>query len=199
MNKPFSEACERNREPILHYLQQWLVKPELVVEVGSGTGQHAVYFAEHMPHLLWQPTDRAEHLAGITMWREESKLNNLLMPVELDVEKSWTITTCASIYSANTLHIMSFDAVKKFFNHVAQQLHENGQLIVYGPFNYNGQYTSESNQLFDQWLKSRDVKSGIRDFEEIDQLAVKAGLVLKDDCSMPANNRLLRWCRLQSC
>lgn len=198
MQKPYSEACDRNRDPILHYLRQWLVNSELVVEVGSGTGQHAVYFAEQLPHITWQPTDRAENLPGIRLWCNEAKFNNLLAPVELDVEKTWAITTSASIYSANTLHIMNMEQVRMFFKHVARHLHDNGQLMVYGPFNYNGQYTSESNKAFDQWLKSRDEKSGIRDFEQINQLAQQAGLVLQDDCAMPANNRLIRWVRLQS-
>lgn len=194
MSKPYSEACERNRDPILAVIRPWLSACRSVLEIGSGTGQHAVYFAQQMPHLVWQPTDRAEHLAGMRLWLEEASLSNLRAPLALDVgEETWPAPAVDAVYSANTTHIMHWPEVRAMFAGAGSLLPEQGLFLLYGPFNYGGAYTSASNAHFDAWLKLRDPKSGLRDFEEIDRLAGAAGMVLQQDAAMPANNRLLVW------
>lgn len=191
--KPFAPACERNRQPILDRLHAILAQVDQVLEVGSGTGQHAVFFARHLPHLVWQPSDRAENLAGIAAWCADAQLPNLRAPIELDVDKPWPLQNLPSVFSANTLHIMSWPQVQLFFAALEQGLARDGVLAVYGPFNYHGCYTSESNAQFDQWLKTQSRHSAIRDFEAVDALAQEAGLALVADHAMPANNRLLHW------
>lgn len=193
MEKPNAPACERNRQPILEKLQPLLADVTSVLEIGSGTGQHAVYFAAQMPHLQWQPSDRAENLPGIALWRQDSGLENLLPALQLDVTKPWPLEQTDAIFSANTLHIMGWQAVEAFFAGVGRHLSAGGWLVIYGPFNYAGRYSSDSNAAFDQWLKARDPQSGIRDFEAVNALAEKAGLALESDHAMPANNRLLVW------
>lgn len=194
--KPFSQACENNKDPILRVLRSAFAGTKRVLEVGSGTGQHAVYFAQHLSHLLWQPSDRAENLPGIQLWLEAYKLTNMLPLLELDVTMAnWPITQVDALFSANTLHIMGTSEVALFFEKVDQVLLSGGKLCVYGPFNYQGQFTSESNARFNQWLYQQNPKSAIRDFEWIDGLAGKIGLTLLQDHAMPANNRLLEWQR----
>jgi cyclopropane fatty-acyl-phospholipid synthase-like methyltransferase len=192
--KPFAPACERNRQPILDCLRDIFVNSEEVLEIGSGTGQHAVFFAQHLPHLQWQPSDRADNIAGITAWCDEAQLPNLRAPLELDVDKPWPLQQpVAAVFSANTLHIMSWPQVQLFFAALKQHLADGGVLAVYGPFNYHGRYTSASNAQFDQWLKTQSADSAIRDFEAINALAQDAGLALVADHALPANNRLLHW------
>lgn len=193
--KPFAPACERNRQPILDCLRVILADVDQVLEVGAGTGQHAVFFAEHLPHLRWQPSDRAANLAGIAAWCDEARLPNLLPPVELDVDKPWPVRQVPALFSANMLHIISWPQVQRFFTALAQHLADGGVLAVYGPFNYHGRHTSESNAQFDQWLKMQSPDSAIRDFEAVDALARSVGLTLMGDHAMPANNRLLHWRR----
>jgi len=191
--KPFAPACERNQQPILDHLQTIFADVDEVLEVGSGTGQHAAFFAQHLPHLQWQPSDRAENLAGITAWCSDAQLPNLRMPVELDIDKPWARKTVGAIFTANTLHIMNWRQVQIFFIELAQHLVASGKFVVYGPFNYNGRYTSESNAQFDKWLKLQSPYSAIRDFDAVNALAKAAGLTLVADHAMPANNRLLHW------
>lgn len=196
MNKPFSESCEQNREPILTVLRTWFADRRHVLEVGSGTGQHAVYFAPELPHLVWQTADVPQHHAGIRAWLEEAALPNVRPPLALDVNNAtWLDGRYDAIFSANTLHIMSWPEVMRFFEGVGTVLEPGGVLAVYGPFNYNGTFTSESNARFDAWLKARDPASGVRDFEAVDELARAQGLVLQQDIAMPANNRTLVWKR----
>ncbi len=199
MNKPFSEACERNREPILAVLRAALAGSHAVLEIGAGTGQHAVYFAQHLPHLVWQPTDRAAHLSGIHAWCDESALPNLLPPRALDVmQAGWGMANAPefdAVFMANTLHIMSWAAVEAFFAGMGRVLPPGGVLAVYGPFNIDGRYTAPSNAQFDALLKARDPQSGIRDLEAVDALARREGLIRTGDHAMPANNRLLVWRR----
>ncbi len=175
-----------------------------VLEIGSGTGQHAVHFATHLPHLIWQPADLAENLPGIELWRAEAALGparsaglaNLLPPLVLDVNQPrWPETGADAVFSANTLHIMSWSEVRLFFAGVGRLLPSDGVLAVYGPLNYGGRHTSESNARFDRSLRSRDPHSGIRDFEAVDALAAEQKLVLARDVAMPANNRTLVWLR----
>ena len=194
MTKPFSQAWENNKAPILQVLKQAFSDVSQVLEVGSGTGQHAVYMAEHLPHLQWQPSDQAIYLPGVNLWCNEYMGSNLLQPVELDVTQAqWPEVQADAIFTANTLHIMSWTMVEAFFKGVGALLPETGKLCIYGPFNYRGAYTSESNQAFDHFLRERDPLSGIRDFEAIEQLAKSAGFLLEKDHAMPANNRLLEW------
>lgn len=192
MNKPYSQACENNKDPILHKIKDIFLESKTVWEIGSGTGQHACYFAQQLPHLQWQVTDRAENLAGINSWIEASGLENLLQSLALNVsDKQWPCKEIGALFSANTLHIMSWPEVEYFFAGMGQYLTQDARVCIYGPFNYNGTYTSASNESFDQWLKARDPQSGIRDFEAIEKLAKLVGLSVKDDFAMPANNRLL--------
>jgi len=193
MEKPFSPSCERNRDPILKELQIRLVQQSAVLEVGSGTGQHAIYFAQHMPNVLWQCSDLRENLSGIQVWIDDACLPNVLPPIELDVSDPAIYKTYDAVYSCNTLHIMSKSNVFEFFNLVKSVTQKQSSLFVYGPFNYNGEYTSPSNAEFDAWLKERNSESAIRDFEWIDDLANDAGFFIVDDVEMPANNRLLHW------
>ncbi len=194
IDKPFSESCVQNREPILAVLREIFADRSHVLEVGSGTGQHAVYFGAELPHLRWQTADVSLHHAGIQLWLAEAGLDNVLPPLPLDVNQStWRDGRYDAVFSANTLHIMSWPEVEKFFGGVGEVLQAGGVLAVYGPFNYDGRYTSESNARFDAWLKARDPASGVRDFEAVDALARAQGLVLQQDIAMPANNRTLVW------
>jgi cyclopropane fatty-acyl-phospholipid synthase-like methyltransferase len=195
-DKPFAESCEQNREPILAVLREVFADRRHVLEIGSGTGQHAVYFAPELPHLVWQTADVPQHHAGIRLWLEEAALPNVLPPIALEVnDTSWHSGRYDAVFSANTLHIMSWPEVDKFFAGVGEVLEAGGVLAVYGPFNTNGAFTSESNARFDAWLKARDPASGVRDFEAVDALARAQGLVLQQDIAMPANNRTLVWRR----
>lgn len=193
--KPFAPACERNQDPILEVLRRNLSDRHRVLEISSGTGQHAVHFAPAFPDAIWQTSDLEENLAGIRMWLDEAALPNLPAPITLDVTGQWPDRTFDAIFSANSLHIMPWSAVEKFFEGVGRVLEPDGILAVYGPFNYNGTYTSDSNREFDGWLKQRSALSAIRDFEAVDRLAQGIGCRLVEDHTMPANNRLLVWRR----
>lgn len=190
----YSAASERNKKPILDVLKIELTDSREIWEIGSGTGQHAVFFSEEMPHLIWHPCDLKRNHRDILARVTDARLPNLKPPVELDVNVfPWPMKSAGAIFSANTLHIISKSSVEAFFKGVDQYLAKNGMLIVYGPFNYNGNFTTESNARFDQQLKQRDPVSGIRDFEWVDELAQIANCSLKMDYEMPANNRLLVW------
>lgn len=192
--KPFAESSEQNKFPIFEVLKQQFGKVNSVLEIGSGTGQHAVFFAEKFPHLTWLASDQAEYHQGIQQWLDESALTNLQGPLLLDVnQKDWPLKETEAVFSANTVHIMGWSSVEKMFAGIGQTLKEDGVFCLYGPFNYNGQFSSESNARFDVWLKQRDSVSGVRDFEALQDLATKAGLHFIDDIEMPANNRILVW------
>ena len=193
-NKPFAESCVQNRDPILAVLREWFADRSAVLEIGSGTGQHAVYFGAALPQLRWQTADVVPHHAGIRAWLNEAALPNVLPPLALDVSHTeWRSGRYDAIFSANTLHIMGWPEVEHFFAGVGAVLEPGGVLVVYGPFNTNGAFTSESNARFDAWLKARDPASGVRDFEAVDALARAHGLILQQDIAMPANNRTLVW------
>lgn len=196
IDKPFSESCVQNREPILAVLREIFADCRQVLEIGSGTGQHAVYFGAALSHLVWQSADVPPHHAGIQAWLEEAALPNVRPPIALDVSQSgWRNGRYDAVFSANTLHIMGWPEVEAFFEGVGEVLEAGGVLAVYGPFNTNGAFTSESNARFDAWLKARDPASGVRDFAAVDALARAQGLVLQQDIAMPANNRTLVWRR----
>lgn len=191
-HKPFSQACDNNKAPILQIISSVFSKPVNVWEIGSGTGQHACHFAKHLPHVVWQPTDRHQNLPGIRLWQEEAQLTNLKSPLALNVtDAQWPCTAIDALFTANTLHIMSWDEVQLLFERLAKHLNPSAIVCIYGPFNYNGAYTSDSNAWFDQSLKNQNPLSGIRDFEDIVQLAASIGCQLANDFAMPANNRLL--------
>lgn len=194
--KPYSESCDQNREPILKVIQPLLKPRHSVLEIGSGSGQHAVFFARQMPHLIWHTSDRVENHPGIRLWIDEANLSNLRSPLPLDVARDpWPEIEVDAVFSANTAHIMGWPDVQAMFRGVGRVLPTGGLFLLYGPFNYGGAYTSDSNARFDQWLKGRDSDSGIRDFEALDQQAREAGMRLHEDYEMPANNRILCWCR----
>lgn len=190
---PDAPSVARNREPILRVLQKHFVPCREVLEIGSGSGQHAVYFARALPHLYWQCSDRAENLAGIAAWLAQENLPNTRPPLELDVGATWPAQQYDAIFSANTLHIMSWGEIEKLFQALPASLKPSACVAFYGPFNYAGQYTSPGNAEFDQWLKARGAHQGIRDFEAICALAAASGLSLVEDYPMPANNRCLVW------
>ena len=193
--KPFSDACERNRDPILAALRSHFSDRERVLEIGSGTGQHAVHFAQKMQTLRWQSSDRAENLPGIRAWLDEAVLPNTPAPIEFDVNGDWPTEIFDGIFSANTLHIMSWPEVETLFRKLPSISTPDAKLAIYGPFNYGGQFTSDSNAAFDRSLKSRGAHMGIRDFEAANTLASMAQFALIDDVPMPANNHLFVWQR----
>jgi SAM-dependent methyltransferase len=191
---PHSEACERNKQPILRILADVLRDASSVLEIGSGTGQHAAHFATHLPHLSWQPTDRREYLAGLSERVRLEGPSNLCAPLELDVcSGAWPTTSFDAVFTANTLHIMSWPEVKALLSGAAARLAPGGHLLVYGPFRYAGRYTSHSNAIFDDQLRARDPASGIRDFEAVHEIACSVGMAVEADHAMPANNRLVIW------
>ena len=194
---PDAPSCERNREPILEQLRRLLADSRRVLEIGSGTGQHAVYFAPRLPHLSWQTSDRAENLPGIRAWLAERPADNLPEPLELDVTGDWPPLEADTIFTANTLHIMSAEAVQTLFRKLPRILEAGGRLVAYGPVKINGGFigpdTGASNAEFDLWLKQRDPASGIRDLEWLDELAHNVGLVREELNYLPANNQLLVW------
>jgi len=192
--KPFSESCVQNQAEICAVLMDVLNNSKHVLEVGSGTGQHAVYFAKHLPHLIWQTSDQEPYHQGINLWLDEAQLVNTRPPISLNVSDSnWPQLNIDTIFSANAVHIMSWNNVVDYFLHGGELLEKNGLFILYGPFNYNGKFTSQSNASFDQWLKSRNSQSGVRDFEALDELANKNHMFLKHDIEMAVNNRILCW------
>jgi|SRR5579863_1313568 len=192
-----SQACERNKAPILAVLREEFAASRAVLEVGSGTGQHAAYFAAHLPHLDWQPSELGAALPPLTEQLRREGGRNLRTPVALDVEvQPWPVSGMDAVFSANTLHIMSWQAVQAFFRGVGALLSASGVLCVYGPFRYQDRHTSDSNAAFDSFLRARDPLSGVRDFEALQQLAQSQGLSLHADHAMPANNRILVWRRV---
>ena len=195
MQKPHAPSCERNREPILAVLREYFADRRNALEIGSGTGQHAVHFAAAMPWLSWQCSDRAENLPGIRLWLDEAALPNTPAPLELDVGGAWPAQRYDAVFSANTLHIMGWPEVETLFARLAEIATDDAVLAIYGPFNYGGRYSSDSNAAFDQWLKERGAHMAIRDAEAVDALAARAGFRAVADVAMPANNRCLVWRR----
>jgi len=191
MTKPFSQSCENNKQAILSVLAEEFIQPQLILEIGTGSAQHAVYFAEKLSHITWQTSDLACNHAGIHSWLDSVSLANLQRPLLLDLNQPWPIERVDGIFTANTLHIVSWPLVIKFFQGVGEHLSSDGKLCIYGPFNYQEKFTSQSNADFDVWLKNIDVERGIRDIEAISKLANEQGLALIHDHTMPANNRLL--------
>ncbi|MFZ6759789.1 DUF938 domain-containing protein [Undibacterium sp. Ji50W] len=192
MSKLFSAACERNSAPILQAIKPVLTGCQSLLEIGSGTGQHAVTFAQHLPHVLWQTSDRLEYHPSIQAWLDETAVPNVLPPLELNIGKTaFPEQQFDAVFTANTCHIMAWEEVELMFAGVARVLEKPGRFLIYGPFNYAGEFTSASNQQFDASLKQQAAHMGIRDIEKIIELAGKHGMRLSENIAMPANNRLL--------
>jgi SAM-dependent methyltransferase len=192
--KPFSQACELNKAPILDVLKEVLRDRQRVLEVASGTGQHAVYFGAHLPHLSWQTSDIQQNIGGIQAWITEARLPNVIAPLTLDVnDAKWPVGKFDAVFNANTVHIISWVEVQRLFDHIGRVVLPGAVVCFYGPYNYKQEFTSESNARFDASLKERDPKSGIRDFEAINALAASHEFTLQKDVEMPSNNRLLVW------
>jgi len=202
--KPFSPACERNKIPILAALKQVITdKDRHLLEVGSGTGQHAVFMAPHFPWLTWHTSDLPQNHASITAWIEESGVSSIRKPLRYEAGRD-AFPTCQEsgsfdvVYAANTLHIMSWERALALIADLGAHVRSGGRVVFYGPFNYGGQYTSPSNAAFDAWLKQQDAESGIRDFEAVSQAMQSAGFQCAQDISMPAKNRVLVFRRGQA-
>jgi SAM-dependent methyltransferase len=194
--KPYAESCDINKNPILDVLRDVFADRRNVLELASGTGQHAIHFGRSLPHLTWQTSELKENHAGIQAWLDEAQLPNVFAPLYIDAnDEHWPVTHYDAIFNANTVHILSWPEVEKLFAGIGRVLESGGILCLYGPFNYGGKFTSDSNARFDVWLKTRNPLSGVRDFEALNALAEAQGLTLIKDIEMPINNRTLVWQR----
>ncbi len=192
--KQHAPSCERNKDAILAVLREILPPTGTVLEIGSGTGQHAAYFAPQLPQLVWQPSDLRENLPSIRAWRAEANAPNLREPVELDLlARCWPVKHADAVVCVNTIHIVAWEAVVKLVMGVGRLLPPGGVFYVYGAYRYADRPLEPSNEDFDRWLKARDTRAGVRDFDAVDALARDAGLVLRGDRAMPANNRSIWW------
>ena len=189
---PYSQACENNKEPILKVLKEYISDQESLLEIAGGTGQHGEFFARSFPKLLWQTSDLPGAVADLNLRISEANLHNLPPALILDVNDSnWNVKKYQLLFTANSLHIMSEKSVENFFSRIPNVLQQSALVFIYGPFKYDGNFTTKSNAEFDEWLKEKDLKSGVRDFEAISELAVSVGLSLVADVQMPSNNQLL--------
>jgi SAM-dependent methyltransferase len=188
---PCSESCERNKAPILEVLRQLLPSSGKILEIGSGTGQHIVHFAQFLPALQWQPTDRDEYLQGLIARVKQDGSPNILPPIRLDVLEPWPDGIFDAAYSANTAHIMGWDAVCATFTGLGVHLAPGGLYCLYGPFNQDGRFTADSNREFDSHLRCRDPQMGLRNVEALESLANRSQMVLQKQFPLPANNQIL--------
>jgi len=192
--KQHAPSFEGNKDYILPMLREALPARGLVLEVGSGTGQHAAFFAAHFPQLVWQPTDLAANLPSIAAWRAEAALPNLRAPLELDLfHGRWPVSAAQAVVCINTVHIVAWKGVENLFAGAGRVLEPGGVMYVYGAYRYATRPLEPSNEKFDQWLKDRDPVSGVRDFEAVNALAERHGLVLHEDRAMHGNNRSIWW------
>lgn len=193
-DKPFSQACENNKQPILEGIRHTFAHPGTILEIGTGTGQHAVHFAGALPHLVWQPSDRPGALGHCFARIRDAALANIRPPLELDVAATkWPVDTIDGAYSANTAHIMAWREVEAMFDGLARRMATGAPFCLYGPFSYGGRQTSDSNRQFDRHLRIQAPHMGIRDMDQLAELSQRSGFYLEDDQEMPANNRLLVW------
>lgn len=199
MEKPYSPSSDRNKEPILTVLKEVIQRSDgRLLEIGSGTGQHAVFFAPEFPFLEWYPSDVSKNHLGIKLWLKESFAKNLKDPLKFEIGKDeFPKLKFDVVFTANTFHIMHWKECKTLMKMLGSRLREGARVVIYGPFKYGGEFTSESNALFDQELKSRDPLSGLRNFEDVHNALVKNGFELLEDYDMPANNRCLVFSRLK--
>ena len=192
--KQFAPSFERNKDFILPVLQEVLPESGMVLEIGSGTGQHAVFFAAQLPQLVWQPTDLAANLPSIALWQAEAGLSNLRAPLDLDLlSDGWPVTSAQAVVCINTVHIVAWQGVENLFAGAGRVLSPGGVMFVYGAYRYAARPLEPSNEDFDRWLKARDPASGVRDFEAVNALAQQNGLTLAGDRAMPGNNRCIWW------
>lgn len=195
-DKPFSQACENNKTPILEKLYGIFDQPVTILEIGTGTGQHAVHFASHLPHLIWQPSDHPQNYQLCLPWLNDASLPNINQPLALDVrDTDWRVPKINGAFSANTAHIMSWAEVERMFAGVSAALTTGNRFCLYGPFKYEGKHTSDSNEQFDRHLASQNAEMGIREMADLERLAHSTGMALAEDIPMPANNRLTVWQR----
>ena len=189
---PVSPTCLRNQKPIADVLQQEIAQHSMVLELGSGTGQHASYFSTVLADIIWQPSDLAHTIEGINAWRERTAQDNFLPPLVLDIAQDlWPVKQVDAVFSANLVHYVSWASVRAMMTGISRVLKNSGVALFYGPYNYDGQFTSDGNRDLDRWLRERDPESGIKDFEQIILAARKEKLRLVKDIAMPANNRIL--------
>lgn len=194
MTKTSSPSAERNKEPILNVLKQELASEQLVLEIGSGTGQHACHFANALPHIQWQPTELAENIPTINSWLDEQELSNVLPPIVLDINHHpWPVKKADACFTCNTFHIVGEQSVLSTLKGCSEVLGNKGKLIVYGPFRINGKHTSASNEDFNGWLREQDPKSGILDLNELDKVAISHEFKPCRKIVMPANNYMIVW------
>lgn len=196
VNKPYSEACDENKNPILEVIEPLFRDARTLLEIGSGTGQHAVFFAAALPHLTWQSSDIPAHLPGIALWLKGAALPNLPPPLTLDVNGDWPAGPFDGVFSANTAHIMGEPEVAQMFRGVGRLLAPGNHFALYGPFSDSGIHNSQSNVQFDAWLRERDPRMGVRDLDALKRLGAANGLQLTADILMPVNNRTLVWTRI---
>ena len=192
--KPFAPACERNKGPILEVLRHVFADAADVLEIGSGTGQHAVWFAAGLPHLVWRTSELSYCHAGINAWIDDAGLDNVERPLDLDVAaRPWPLSSAGGVFSANTAHYMHWPEVEAMFGGVADLLSPGGRFALYGPFARDGRHTSASNASFDRLLRAHDPGYGVRDVRDLERVAAGGAMVLEEDVAMPSNNRILVW------
>ena len=192
MELPFSEACERNKGPILEVLRKVFSKTETVLEIGSGTGQHAVHFSTHLSHLVWQPTELGENVAMLKSRIDLEGPENLLPAKELDVlRNNWELEKTDAVFIANVFQIAPIEVMHSCLIGTSNCLKRLGIFCVYGPFRFEGKFTSPNNAEFDSSLRANNPEWGIRDFEQLCQVAEERDFTFQHNYSMPANNQLL--------
>ena len=192
--RPFAPACERNKGPILTVLRRVFADAADVIEIGSGTGQHAVWFAAGLPHLVWRTSDLPCNHAGINAWIDAARVANVARPLALDVaRRPWPIAGAGGAFSANTAHYMYWPEVEAMFGGVADALSPGARFALYGPFARDGHQTSPGNAAFDRLLRAHDPGFGVRDVRDLERLAADGAMTLEEDVAMPSNNRILVW------
>jgi len=195
MGKPDAPSTRRNRAPILKILTKELKGSSEILEIGSGTGQHAVYFSENLSRVTWHTSDRLINHPGVTSRVKSYKGLNLKPPINLHIGKNENdlLLNIDNIFSSNTSHIMAYSDVKKMFKLAGRLIRADGKFFLYGPFKIGGKFTSKSNEEFNKKLKMQNSLMGLRDIERLDRLALKYGLKKYKFYEMPANNYLSVW------
>ena len=191
--RSYSPASARNRQPILEVLERVLPSAATVLELASGSGEHAIYFSKNLPHLTWQPSDVDDDgLASVESWVEHEALPNVRKPLRLDVcADDWIDEPVDAIYCCNMIHITPWEMTEALMRGVGKHLKAGGRLVTYGPYRIGDEHTAPSNASFDHSLRSRDARWGVRDFEAVSEEAKKNGLVFVERVAMPANNFIL--------
>ena len=188
----YSQAAENNKAPIADVMGKHLPPDASVLEIGSGAGQHALHMSHTFPGITWLPSERKAVVPILMANLALYESNNIQPPLVLDLaDFTWSGDPVDAVYAANVMHIVSDSLGKRLVQLAADALRSSGLLMLYGPYKYNGQFTTESNAAFDQWLKDRDPASGVRDFEAVLATAQCSGLTLAQDYAMPANNQML--------